>query len=98
MGIGGISVAALSHPLSRIALMQTSATAAPPFRTNDLVALFGIPEPTWRGWRHEDRKRPPGHPWTGPRFYKLGATVFYDRAEVQEWVEAQKAAAAKRTA
>jgi hypothetical protein len=71
--------------------MQTNTTIAPPLRTNDLVALFGIPEATWRGWRHEDRKRASGERWTGPRFFKLGGTVFYDPADIQEWVEEQKA-------
>ncbi len=78
--------------------MQMKATITPPLRTSDLVALFGIPEQTWRGWRHEDRKRPPGERWTGPRFFKLGGTVFYDPAHVQEWVEEQKAATGRRSA
>ena len=32
----------------------------------------------------------------GPRSFKLGKTVFYDADDVAEWVEAQKAATAKR--
>jgi hypothetical protein len=85
----------LLHPRCILVPMQTNATIAPPLRTNDLVALFGIPEATWRGWRHEDRKRPIGEPWTGPRFFKLGSIVMYDQADVQAWVEEQKASTCK---
>ena len=55
-------------------------------RTADLVEEYGIPEATWRWWRHRG---------VGPRSFKLGKTVFYDADDVAEWVEAQKAATAK---
>jgi len=29
---------------------------------------------------------------TGPRSYKLGGTIFYDLADLQNWVDAQKSA------
>lgn len=69
--------------------MQTNTPITPPLRTNDLVALFGIPEPTWRGWRHEGK---------GPRWYKLGSIVIYDKEDVQAWVEEQKTSTGKDTA
>jgi predicted DNA-binding transcriptional regulator AlpA len=69
--------------------MQTDTPITPPLRTNDLVALFGIPEPTWRGWRYEGK---------GPRWYKLGSIVMYDKEDVQAWVEEQKASTGKDTA
>lgn len=31
----------------------------------------------------------------GPRSYKLGGKVFYDRADCDAWVESQKAATAR---
>lgn len=55
-------------------------------RTKDLVREFGIPEATWRWWRHRGE---------GPRSFRLGRTVFYDEADVADWVAAQKAATAK---
>jgi predicted DNA-binding transcriptional regulator AlpA len=67
--------------------MQTNTPIVPPLRTNDLVALFGIPEPTWRGWRHEGR---------GPRYYKLGGIVMYDQSDIQAWLEEQRASTGQR--
>ena len=55
-------------------------------RTADLVEEYGIPEATWRWWRHRGE---------GPRSFKLGKTVFYDADDVAAWVESQKAATAK---
>lgn len=55
-------------------------------RTADLVEQYGIPEATWRWWRHRGE---------GPRSFKLGKTVFYAAEDVAEWVESQKAATAK---
>ena len=77
------------HPRGILVLMQTDTPITPPLRTNDLVALFGIPEPTWRGWRHECK---------GPRWFKLGGIVMYDPADVQAWVEEQKASTGKGAA
>jgi prophage regulatory protein len=55
-------------------------------RTAELVQQCGIPEATWRWWRHRGE---------GPRSFKLGRTVFYDEADVATWVESQKAATAR---
>jgi predicted DNA-binding transcriptional regulator AlpA len=55
-------------------------------RTADLVEEYGIPEATWRWWRHRGE---------GPRSFKLGKTVFYDAKDVAAWVDSQKAATAK---
>jgi hypothetical protein len=55
-------------------------------RTVDLVEEYGIPEGTWRWWRHRGE---------GPRSFKLGRTVFYADHDVVEWIESQKAATAK---
>nr|WP_158167563.1 helix-turn-helix domain-containing protein [Mycolicibacterium smegmatis] len=55
-------------------------------RTAELVQMYGIPESTWRWWRHRGE---------GPRSFKLGRTVFYDEADVAAWVERQKKATAK---
>lgn len=46
----------------------------------------GIPENTLRWWRQSD---------TGPRSYALGGKVFYDIADLDQWVEEQKAASAR---
>lgn len=55
-------------------------------RTGDLEKQFGIPEATWRWWRHRG---------VGPNWFKLGRTVFYEAEEIANWVESQKAAIAK---
>jgi predicted DNA-binding transcriptional regulator AlpA len=55
-------------------------------RTADLVEDYGIPEATWRWWRHKG---------IGPKSFKLGKAVFYDAEDVALWVESQKAATAK---
>jgi prophage regulatory protein len=55
-------------------------------RTAELVKEYGIPEATWRWWRHRGE---------GPRSFKLGRNVFYDETDVAGWVEAQKAKTAK---
>jgi prophage regulatory protein len=55
-------------------------------RTADLVEQYGIPEATWRWWRHRGE---------GPRSFKLGKTVFYAADDVAAWVESQKAATAR---
>lgn len=56
------------------------------FRTSDLVKEFGIPEATWRWWRHRGE---------GPRSFKLGRTVFYHADDVAAWVESQKSKTTK---
>lgn len=55
-------------------------------RTADLVGEYGIPEATWRWWRHRGE---------GPKSFKLGRTVFYDQADVAAWVASQKLATAR---
>jgi prophage regulatory protein len=55
-------------------------------RTADLVKEYGIPEATWRWWRHRGE---------GPRSFKLGKTVFYAADDVAEWVESEKTKTAK---
>ncbi len=57
-----------------------------PLRTSDLVREFGIPEATWRWWRHRGE---------GPRSFKLGRTVFYERDDIDDWLVAQKSTTAK---
>jgi prophage regulatory protein len=55
-------------------------------KTTELVLRYGIPEGTWRWWRHRGE---------GPRSFKLGRTVFYDDADVAAWIAAQKASTGK---
>lgn len=55
-------------------------------RTTDLVEEYGIPEATWRWWRHRGE---------GPRSFKLGKAVFYDADDVSAWVESAKTKTAK---
>ena len=55
-------------------------------RTADLVGEYGIPEATWRWWRHGEKDL---------SSFKLGRTVFYDEADVAAWVESQKLATTK---
>jgi prophage regulatory protein len=59
---------------------------APHLRTADLVEEFGIPETTWRWWRHRGE---------GPRSFKLGKAVFYAADDVAAWVESEMAKTAK---
>jgi predicted DNA-binding transcriptional regulator AlpA len=55
-------------------------------RTAELVKEYGIPEGTWRWWRHRGE---------GPRSFKLGRTVFYEDADVAAWIDDQKAKTAR---
>jgi hypothetical protein len=48
---------------------------------------LGLPEATLRWYRHKADR--------GPRSYSLGSRIFYDLADLQQWVESQKAATAK---
>jgi predicted DNA-binding transcriptional regulator AlpA len=43
---------------------------------------LNVPENTLRWWRNCN---------SGPRSYSLGRKVFYDRIELDRWVESQKA-------
>lgn len=48
--------------------------------TRDLAERTGIPEATWRFWRHSGK---------GPGSAKLGGRVVYDQAEVDAWIDRQ---------
>jgi prophage regulatory protein len=58
-------------------------------RTAELVEEFGIPAETWRYWRWKGE---------GPASYKVGRHVLYDRADVEAWVVARKAATLRGSA
>jgi excisionase family DNA binding protein len=51
--------------------------------TDEVAELTRIPEATLRYYRYLG---------TGPRSYKLGRKVLYDRADVEKWIAEQKAA------
>lgn len=42
-----------------------------------LEVMTGIPQSTWRWMRHNG---------TGPKSIKIGRRVYYDKAEVLEWL------------
>lgn len=50
--------------------------------TKDLSAELGVAEETLRGWRWRG---------IGPVSFKIGNRTVYDRADVEAWLEAQKA-------
>lgn len=54
-------------------------------RTPEAAKYADRPEATFRWWRHI------GY---GPRSYKIGRAVFYDVADLDEWLGQQKAATA----
>lgn len=54
--------------------------------TDEVSEATGIPVGTLRYMRHCG---------TGPRSFALGRSVRYDPADVQEWLEAQKAATSR---
>lgn len=55
-----------------------------PLTTAEVSALLGVPPETLRYWRHLDK---------GPLCYRLGGKrVVYDPADLNAWVERQKAA------
>lgn len=51
--------------------------------TNDASRYAGVPVSTLRYWRHNG---------TGPASYSIGVRVFYDLADLDDWIAAQKAA------
>ncbi len=55
-----------------------------PLRMTTLEAAeyCGVAESTLRTWRHTDK---------GPRSFKLGVKVLYDRADLDAWLAAEKA-------
>ena len=65
--------------------MTTNADRQLPTRLNTAQAseYLGIPVATLRWFRHMGQ---------GPRSYRLGHRAFYDLADLQAWVAAQKAA------
>lgn len=54
--------------------------------TAELSDETGISESTFRYWRATG---------DGPRSYALGRRIFYDREDVDAWIEAQKAATSR---
>lgn len=58
-------------------------TLTRPLSTAEVSEQTGIPAATLRYWRHCG---------TGPRSYTLGSSVRYDPQDVQDWLQAQKAA------
>lgn len=58
-------------------------TTAKPLTTDEVAELTRIPETTLRYYRYLG---------TGPRSFKLGRRVLYDRADVERWIAEQKKA------
>lgn len=58
-------------------------TATAPLGMPEVSAMTGVPIDTLRYWRHLG---------TGPRAYKVGRRVRYDRADVVAWLDEQRAA------
>lgn len=52
--------------------------------THEVAELLRTPAETVRYWRTSGR---------GPKHFKIGRRVVYDRAEVEAWLAQQKAAA-----
>lgn len=50
--------------------------------TTEAAAYCGIAESTLRTWRHTHN---------GPRSFTLGVKVLYDRADLDDWLAAEKA-------
>ncbi|WP_218220243.1 AlpA family transcriptional regulator [Nesterenkonia sp. Act20] len=53
----------------------------------DNEVMTGIPEATWRYWRHMG---------TGPTSVRIGRRVFYRRQDVIDWIDAKFEAEAKK--
>lgn len=49
----------------------------------EVAAILRKPAGTLRYWRSKN---------VGPRSFRVGGNVRYDRAEVEQWIKAQKAA------
>lgn len=49
----------------------------------EVQAMTGTPMDTLRYWRHKGE---------GPKSFRLGRRVVYDRADVEAWIAAQRAA------
>lgn len=66
-----------------VAGVEAEARQAPePLSTNEVSDLTGRPTETLRYWRWRGE---------GPRWYRLGRAVVYDRADVLAWLAEQKA-------
>lgn len=50
--------------------------------TREAAEYLGVAESTLRTWRHTH---------TGPQSYRLGVKVLYDRADLDDWLAAEKA-------
>lgn len=55
-------------------------------REREVSEQTGIPVTTLRYMRHCG---------DGPQFYKIGRAVYYDPQDVQDWLQAQKAATSR---
>lgn len=62
---------------------QTATGGRDTLLTSQVAEITGIPECTLRYWRHANQ---------GPPCYRLGKRVLYERAGLDAWIEAQKAA------
>ncbi len=51
-------------------------------KTSEVSALTRVPPETLRYWRWRNQ---------GPRSFKIGGAVLYDRDDVLAWIDAQKA-------
>lgn len=62
---------------------QAESSAAPKFLTTDeLAALVRTSPATCRWWRHVG---------VGPRSFKVGRRVLYDRNDVEAWIQEARA-------
>lgn len=53
-------------------------------KDQEAAELLGIKPGTLRVWRHKGQQGKGPH---GPKFYKVGGKVYYDRADVLAWLE-----------
>lgn len=62
--------------------MQSTNAGASPLNTEQAAYHIGVAENTLRYWRNCGR---------GPKSYKVGRAVRYDRGDLEAWVAAQRA-------
>ncbi len=55
-------------------------------KTSEVSALTRVPPETLRYWRWRNQ---------GPRSFKIGGAVLYDRDDVLAWIDAQKQASVR---
>ena len=65
--------------------MATATQSARPMTTDEVSERTGTPAATLRWFRHMG---------IGPRSYRLGRRVVYDRQDVEDWMTQQKQATA----